>query len=137
MSKSKILPALAAALMFGVSVLPQASLACTRTVYVGEDNTVITGRNMDWMEEMQTDLWVFPRGMTRSGNAGPGSPEWTSKYGSVIASGYNTASADGMKLSGTGSTRGIFGSPKIVAGRWPCTSGTMVANMVPSGMGVV
>ena len=27
MSKSKILPALAAALMFGVSVLPQASLA--------------------------------------------------------------------------------------------------------------
>ena len=100
MSKSKILPALAAALMFGVSVLPQASLACTRTVYVGEDNTVITGRNMDWMEEMQTDLWVFPRGMTRSGNAGPGSPEWTSKYGSVIASGYNMASADGMNEKG-------------------------------------
>jgi penicillin V acylase-like amidase (Ntn superfamily) len=100
MSKSKILPALAAALMFGVSVLPQASLACTRTVYVGDDNTVITGRNMDWMEDMQTDLWVFPRGMTRSGNAGPGSPEWSAKYGSVIASGYNMASADGMNEKG-------------------------------------
>jgi penicillin V acylase-like amidase (Ntn superfamily) len=100
MSKSKILPALAAALMFGASILPQTAAACTRTVYVGDDNTVITGRNMDWMEDMQTDLWVFPRGMKRSGNAGPGSPEWSAKYGSVIASGYNTASADGMNEKG-------------------------------------
>lgn len=100
MSKSKVLSALTAAVMLGASVLPQTALACTRTVYVGADNTVITGRNMDWMEDMQTDLWVFPRGMKRTGNAGPGSPEWTAQYGSVIASGYNTASADGMNEKG-------------------------------------
>lgn len=34
-------------------------------------------------------LWVFPRGMRRSGEAGPNSIAWTSKYGSVIASGYD------------------------------------------------
>ena len=28
------------------------ALACTRTLYVGADNTVITGRSMDWMEDM-------------------------------------------------------------------------------------
>ncbi|WP_417768291.1 linear amide C-N hydrolase [Stappia sp.] len=100
MSKTKVLSALTAAFMFGASVLPHTALACTRTVFVGDNNTVITGRNMDWMEDMQTDLWVFPRGMKRSGNAGAGSPEWTAQYGSVIASGYNTASADGMNEKG-------------------------------------
>jgi penicillin V acylase-like amidase (Ntn superfamily) len=89
-----------AALLSSAMVLPSVSDACTRTLYVGSDGTVITGRNMDWMEDMQTDLWVFPRGMTRSGNAGPDSPTWTSKYGSVIASSYNLASADGMNEKG-------------------------------------
>ena len=36
------------------------SVACTRTLYVGPDNTVITGRNMDWKEDMASNLWVFP-----------------------------------------------------------------------------
>ncbi|WP_232829490.1 linear amide C-N hydrolase [Tropicimonas sp. IMCC34043] len=89
-----------ASLLTGAMALPSVSIACTRTVYVGDDGTVITGRSMDWMQDMQTDLWAFPRGMTRSGNAGPGSPTWTSKYGSVIASGYNMATADGMNEKG-------------------------------------
>lgn len=78
----------------------QSASACTRAMYVGNEGTVITGRSMDWMEDMQTDLWVFPRGMQRNGNAGPDSPSWTSKYGSVIASAYNIASADGMNEKG-------------------------------------
>lgn len=95
------LPFVAIAVLIAGSMLaaPLAN-ACTRAMYVGEDGTVITGRSMDWMEDMQTDLWVFPRGMERNGNAGPGSPTWTSKYGSVIASGYNIASADGMNEKG-------------------------------------
>jgi choloylglycine hydrolase len=64
------------------------SMACTRTLYVGEDNTVITGRNMDWKEDMASNLWIFPAGMERNGAAGPRSIEWTSRYGSVIVSGY-------------------------------------------------
>ncbi len=82
-----------------ITSLQQAE-ACTRAVYIGENGTVITGRSMDWAEEMQTNLWVFPRGMKRDGAAGSDSPTWTSRYGSVIASGYEIGTADGMNEAG-------------------------------------
>jgi penicillin V acylase-like amidase (Ntn superfamily) len=56
---------------------------CTRALYVGKDGLVITGRSMDWGEDMHSNLWVFPRGMSRDGAAGPNSVKWTSKYGSL------------------------------------------------------
>jgi choloylglycine hydrolase len=61
---------------------------------------VITGRSMDWKEDLRTNLWVFPRGMQRDGAAGPGSPRWVSKYGSVIAAGYDSGGTDGMNEKG-------------------------------------
>jgi len=70
--------------------------ACTRALYVGADGQVITGRTMDWSEDMGSNLWVFPAGMARDGAAGPRSPRWTSKYGSVIVSGYEIGSVDGI-----------------------------------------
>eukprot|EP01036_Dinobryon_divergens_P048411 gene48411-64948_t len=74
--------------------------ACTRTLYVGDGNLVLTGRNMDWKEDMSSNLWVLPAGMKRNGAAGPKSAEWTSKYGSVIVSGYEAGSTDGMNEKG-------------------------------------
>ncbi|MCB1488305.1 MAG: linear amide C-N hydrolase [Bauldia sp.] len=73
---------------------------CTRAVYLGSEDTVITGRSMDWAEDMGTNLWAFPRGMERDGAAGPGSPKWTSKYGSLIASAYDIGTADGVNEAG-------------------------------------
>jgi penicillin V acylase-like amidase (Ntn superfamily) len=67
------------------------ALACTRFLYQTETNNFIVGRSMDWAEDPGTDLWSFPRGLKRDGGAGPGSIEWTSKYGSVISSFYNIA----------------------------------------------
>lgn len=74
--------------------------ACTRALYVGDDGTVITGRSMDWAEDLKSDLWAFPRGMQRDGAAGQRSPKWVSKYGSVITAGYNLGTADGMNEMG-------------------------------------
>jgi penicillin V acylase-like amidase (Ntn superfamily) len=74
--------------------------ACTRAVYLGKEGQVVTGRTMDWMEDMETNLWVFPRGMKRDGGAGKGSLVWTSKYGSVVASVYEGGTADGMNEKG-------------------------------------
>jgi penicillin V acylase-like amidase (Ntn superfamily) len=74
--------------------------ACTRAMYLGQDGTVITGRSMDWKEDIQTNLWAFPRGLPRDGAAGSNSPKWVSKYGSVIASGYDIGTADGMNEKG-------------------------------------
>jgi len=74
--------------------------ACTRFVYLGANDQVITGRSMDWKTDVGTNLWVFPRGMKRSGEVGVNSIQWTSKHGSVIASGYDISTTDGMNEAG-------------------------------------
>lgn len=74
--------------------------ACTRVVYQGPNNTTLTARSMDWKEDLQSDLWIFPRGMERNGEIGKNPLKWTSKYGSVIASAYNFSSTDGMNEKG-------------------------------------
>lgn len=74
--------------------------ACTRAVYIGVGDTVITGRSMDWAEDMHTNLWAMPRGIERDGAAGPNAPKWTAKHGSVVASGYDIGTADGMNEAG-------------------------------------
>jgi len=74
--------------------------ACTRVVYLGANDDVITARSMDWKNDVATNLWIFPRGMARSGQAGPNSVNWTSKYGSVIATGYDISTTDGMNEAG-------------------------------------
>jgi len=74
--------------------------ACTRAVYLGPDGQVVTGRSMDWQEDMHTNLWIFPRGMARDGGLDSGAVQWKSLYGSVVASVYEGATADGMNEKG-------------------------------------
>jgi penicillin V acylase-like amidase (Ntn superfamily) len=76
------------------------SEACTRAVYLGTDGNVITARSMDWSVDVGTNLWIFPRGMSRNGEAGPHSLHWDAKYGSVIATGYDVSTTDGMNEKG-------------------------------------
>ncbi len=74
--------------------------ACSRLTYTAGNKTVVTGRSMDWMSDTQTELWAFPAGIKRTGAAGLNSVEWVSKYGSVIASGFNIGTADGIDTEG-------------------------------------
>lgn len=76
------------------------SKACTRVVYKGPNGTVITARSMDWKDEISANLWVFPRGISRSGEVGPQSVKWTSKYGSVVSTAWDIATADGLNEKG-------------------------------------
>lgn len=69
-------------------------------VYLGTGERIVTGRSMDWEVEIGTNLWALPRGVERTGSAGPGSLEWTSKYGSVVASGYDISTTDGLNEAG-------------------------------------
>jgi penicillin V acylase-like amidase (Ntn superfamily) len=71
-----------------------------RAVYLGSDGVVITGRSMDWMEDMKSNLWAFPAGMKRDGAAGTNTPAWVSKYGSITVSAYDFATTDGMNEAG-------------------------------------
>ena len=74
--------------------------ACSRVLYTGPEGTVLTARSMDWADEIPVNLWIFPRGMERSGKTGENSFEWTSKYGSVVASSFNISSPDGLNEKG-------------------------------------
>lgn len=79
---------------------PMVAEACTRAVYQGPEGRVLTGRSMDWKMPMVSNLWAFPRGLTRDGAAGPRSARWTAKYGSLAVSGYDISTADGMNEAG-------------------------------------
>lgn len=93
-------PSKLAAIALLASLFAGSALACTRTLYVGDGNLVLTGRTLDWDEDMYSNLWVFPAGMKRNGAAGANSIQWTSRYGSVVTSGYEAGSADGMNEKG-------------------------------------
>lgn len=76
------------------------SWACTRLVFHGANGQVITARSMDWKSDIVSNLWVLPRGMQRTGETGPNTVRWTSKYGSVITSGYDISTTDGVNEAG-------------------------------------
>ena len=89
------------ALVIIFSVIPQKRVrACTRVVYQGNKDMVITGRTMDWKEDTRSNIWIFPRGMERNGEVGKDPMRWKSKYGSVVTSAYDICSADGMNEKG-------------------------------------
>ena len=89
------------ALVIIFSVIPQKRVrACTRVVYQGNKDMVITGRTMDWKEDTRSNIWIFPRGMERNGEVGKNPMRWKSKYGSVVTSAYDICSTDGMNEKG-------------------------------------
>lgn len=87
-------------ILAGVVASVESASACTRVVYQGPNNTILTGRSMDWKEDIGSNIWIFPRGMQRDGAVGPNSLKWTSKYGSIITSAYDISSTDGMNEQG-------------------------------------
>lgn len=85
---------------FFATSAPSAVDACSRAVYLGPENMIVTGRTMDWMEDMESNMWIFPRGLAREGGTGAASAKWTSKFGSVVVSIYEGGTADGMNEKG-------------------------------------
>lgn len=88
-----------ALLVAATAYLPNTE-ACTRVVYKGPNNTILTGRTMDFSIEIPANHWIFPRGMKRSGEVGKNSISWTSKYGSLAVSAWDISTADGMNEKG-------------------------------------
>jgi penicillin V acylase-like amidase (Ntn superfamily) len=89
-----------AGLTSAVAVAPvQPGIACTRAIYVGPNDMVITTRSNDWVGSQSSNLWVYPRGMSRDGGAA-GAITWTSKYGSITTAGWDIGTVDGMNEKG-------------------------------------
>ncbi len=92
---------LAIASLVAASMLsPAISGACSRAVYFGLDGQTVTGRTMDWLHrDMDTNMWLYPRGLERSSNTAK-PVVWKSKYGSIVTTIYEGAAADGMNEKG-------------------------------------
>lgn len=74
---------------------------CTRALWNNSGQGVLVGRNMDWREEMDTNLWVLPRGAQRVGHDRDPLPlTWTARHGSLVATVWDGATSDGVNEHG-------------------------------------
>ena len=89
-----------ACIMVAAAAVTGKSDACTRAVYLGPDNMIVTGRTMDWKEDPQSNIYFFPRGMERRGGKTDNTIKWTSVYGSVVTAGYDIGVCDGLNEKG-------------------------------------
>lgn len=85
--------------LLALTVAPLAH-SCSRVLWNTNGHAVLVGRNMDWFEDLKSNIWILPRGMQRSGLAEQNPLTWTSKYGSVAITAYDTATADGINEKG-------------------------------------
>ncbi len=84
----------------GVVIAAGSAWACSRVLWNESGRNVLVGRNMDWFEDLKSNIWILPRGMKRSGLSAVNPLEWTSKYGSVIVTAYDVGTADGINEKG-------------------------------------
>ncbi len=94
---------LVSAALFGAAK----SDACSRILYVGDTTSTsgeevlrIVGRSLDWKTPIPTNLYVYPRGMSKKGDNKPGAVTWTSRYGAVYAVSYDGGITEGMNEKG-------------------------------------
>jgi penicillin V acylase-like amidase (Ntn superfamily) len=80
--------------------ITNSAVACSRVLIAPKGQPVMVARTMDWLEDMKTNLWVYPRGINRDGAGTVNSMTWRSKYGSIVATGYDIVITDGMNEKG-------------------------------------
>lgn len=97
-----------AALVAGALTISAAAVAeaCSRFAWTTEGHGVFAGRSMDWAHSFDDILIINPRGQKMDGGSSTNSVEWTSKYGSVVASIHPYAKKYGFTLD-DGATDGI------------------------------
>jgi choloylglycine hydrolase len=79
-----------------------AALACSRVLWSDQTGHVFVGRTQDWTEKINSSFRVFPRGIERTGAVAENPHKWTSKYGSVVVTGYDIGTHEGFNEKGLG-----------------------------------
>lgn len=88
------------AIVAAATVSPVEATACSRAVFLGDNDLTIVGRTLDWRTPIPTNIYVYPRGMQRQSMPQEPMLQWTSKYGSVLAVGYDGGVTEGMNEKG-------------------------------------
>jgi penicillin V acylase-like amidase (Ntn superfamily) len=77
------------------------SYSCSMVFWNNNKIAKVVARSMDLYISDAPQLVVNPRGIARDGDAGENSLKWTSKYGSVVVTAFNSdAASDGMNEEG-------------------------------------
>ena len=76
------------------------ALVLARVLWASPDNQVFVGRTQDWTEKADSAFRVYPRGIERSGAVAENPHKWTSKYGSLVITGYDLATHEGVNEKG-------------------------------------
>jgi len=76
------------------------ALPCTRVLWDAGNGQVYVGRTQDWTEKANSSFRVYPRGIERTGAVAENPHKWTSKYGSLVITGYDLATHEGMNEKG-------------------------------------
>lgn len=75
---------------------------CSRVFWPDNPIAAVAARTMDWAISDEPEIWVLPRGMSRTGGDDPHAIEWISQYGSVTVSGFGVGITDGINEAGLG-----------------------------------
>jgi penicillin V acylase-like amidase (Ntn superfamily) len=77
---------------------------CSRVLWNAKDKAdnahVLIGRTNDWTERVGSAWRVFPRGIERAGAVALNPHKWTSKYGSLVLTGYDAGTHEGVNEKG-------------------------------------
>ncbi|KIV98097.1 hypothetical protein, variant [Exophiala mesophila] len=86
-------------------VLSSVVSACSRVTYHAKvDERITIGRSMDFVASTNASIYIFPAGIERNGSVEVNPLQWTSKYGSMVATMYDKVTIDGINAAGlTGS----------------------------------
>jgi choloylglycine hydrolase len=76
------------------------ALPCSRVLWSAEDGQVFVGRTQDWTEKANSAFRMYPRGIERTGAVAKNPHKWTSKYGSLVITGYDLATHEGVNEKG-------------------------------------
>jgi penicillin V acylase-like amidase (Ntn superfamily) len=99
----RVVSSLLASLAIGLGVTSTA-FACSRVLWNTKDKDgnahVLVGRTNDWTERVGSAWRLFPRGIARTGAVAENPHRWTSKYGSMVLSGYDAGTHEGVNEKG-------------------------------------
>jgi penicillin V acylase-like amidase (Ntn superfamily) len=90
----------ALALLFAGIIPASTAFSCSRVLWVAGDGQVFVGRTNDWTGKVDSAFRVFPRGIDRVGAVAENPHKWSTKYGSVILSGYDMGTHEGVNEKG-------------------------------------
>jgi choloylglycine hydrolase len=108
--------AIATAAVVGLLAFEPVAQACSRVVWTAPDGQVFVGRTQDWTERANSAFRVYPRGLERVGAVAQNPHKWTTRYGSLVLSAYDSGTHEGVNEKGLAAHALYLAGPEVSFG---------------------